>query len=65
MYAVELHYPVRQKRGHEAVVKLLLAENVDSNSKCTKGGTPLSRAIRKRHKAIIDLLLANEKTDSF
>lgn len=51
-------------RGHEAVVKLLLAtDGVDPNSKDNKGRTPLSWAVAEGHEAIVRLLLANGGVD--
>ncbi|KAI9773365.1 MAG: hypothetical protein M1840_007580 [Geoglossum simile] len=53
------------EKGHEAVVKLLLAtEKVDVDSKDgTWGRTPLSWAAEKGHEAVVKLLLATEKVD--
>ncbi|KAH0563399.1 hypothetical protein GP486_002033 [Trichoglossum hirsutum] len=53
------------ERGHEAVVKLLLAtEKVDVDSKDTEyGRTPLSWAAERGHEAVVKLLLATEKVD--
>jgi Ankyrin repeats (3 copies) len=46
------------ERGHEAVVKLLLAiEKVDVDLKDSRGRTPLSWAARGGHKAVVTLLL--------
>ena len=45
--------------GHEAVVKLLLATGqVDLESKCTSGRTPLSYAVRNGQEAVVKLLIA-------
>ncbi|KAH0535997.1 hypothetical protein FGG08_007114, partial [Glutinoglossum americanum] len=52
------------RRGHEAVVKLLLAmEKVDLNSKDSSGRTPLSWAAEGGQEAVVKLLLATEKVD--
>jgi Ankyrin repeats (3 copies)/Ankyrin repeats (many copies) len=51
-------------RGHEAVVKLLLAtEKVDLDSKDSYEQTPLSWAAMGGHEAVVKLLLATEKVD--
>jgi ankyrin repeat protein len=49
------------RRGHEAVVKLLLAEDsVDPDSEDTKyGRAPLSWAAEEGHEAVVKLMLAN------
>ncbi|RYP27804.1 hypothetical protein DL767_007516 [Monosporascus sp. MG133] len=48
--------------GHEAVVKLLLADNrVDPNFKDRNGRTPLSVAAMRGHEAAVKLLLANSR----
>ena len=44
--------------GHEAIVKLLLAANADSNSRTKSSETPLHAAASNGHEAIIKLLLA-------
>ncbi|KAI9781882.1 MAG: hypothetical protein M1839_005676 [Geoglossum umbratile] len=53
------------ERGHEAVVKLLLAKDgVDINSKDSYGGqTPLSLAAERGHEAVVKLLLAKDGVD--
>ncbi|KAI9781186.1 MAG: hypothetical protein M1839_006294 [Geoglossum umbratile] len=52
------------EKGHEAVVKLLLAtEKVDLDSKDSYGQTPLSWAAEKGHETVVKLLLATEKVD--
>ena len=51
--------------GHEAVVKLLLAnDQVDVNAKDSADGqTPLWRAVGGGHEAVVKLLLANDRVD--
>jgi len=50
------------ERGHEAVVKLLLATGkADVNSTDKYGRTPLSWAAGNRHKAVVKLLVATGK----
>ena len=44
------------REGHEAVVKLLLAEEVDTDSKDKYGWTPLSLAVQKGKREIVKLL---------
>ncbi|KAI0196461.1 hypothetical protein F4808DRAFT_305556 [Astrocystis sublimbata] len=53
------------ERGHEAVVRLLLANGrVDPDSKDTKyGQTPLSWAAESGYEAVVRLLLANGRVD--
>ncbi|PNP60690.1 hypothetical protein FNYG_14580 [Fusarium nygamai] len=52
------------EKGHEAIVKLLLATGkVDVNLKAYGGQTPLSWAAEKGHEAIVKLLLATGKVD--
>jgi ankyrin repeat protein len=52
------------EKGHEAVVKLLLAKDgVDSDSKDCEGRTPLSIAARRGHSAVVELLLARNGVD--
>ena len=51
--------------GHEAVVKLLLAnDSVDANSADNTGRTPLWWAAVNRHIAVVKLLLANAGVDA-
>jgi ankyrin repeat protein len=50
--------------GHEAVVRLLLAEDgVDPDSKDGKGRTPLCWSARNGHEAVVRLLLAKDGVD--
>src|ERR1700722_10044357 len=50
--------------GHEAVVKLLLAQDdVDINSKDRGGRTPLLWAARRGHEAVVKLFLARDDID--
>ena len=52
------------ENGHEAVVKLLLAQDtVDSDSKSNGGRTPLSWAAVNGHEAVVELLLAQVRVD--
>ncbi|KAH0565547.1 hypothetical protein GP486_001060 [Trichoglossum hirsutum] len=53
------------EKGHEAVVKLLLAtEKVDVDSKNSRWGrTPLSWAAENGHEAVVKLLLVTQKVD--
>jgi ankyrin repeat protein len=52
------------ERGHEAVVKLLLAKDaVDINSKDLYGWTALSWAAERGHEAVVKLLLAKDAVD--
>jgi ankyrin repeat protein len=52
------------EKGHEAVVKLLLAnDDVDPDSKDIYGRTPLSWAARSGHEAVVRLLLAKGGVD--
>ena len=52
------------ENGHEAVVKLLLAEDgVDINSKDRYGWTPLSWAVKYKYEVVIKLLLAKDGVD--
>jgi ankyrin repeat domain-containing protein 50 len=55
----------RARRGHEAVVKLLLETGkADVDSKDTEDGrTPLSWAARSGHKAVVKLLLETGKVN--
>ena len=46
--------------GYEAVVKLLLEEGADVESKSNKGQTLLCRAARNRHETVVKLLLEKE-----
>ena len=43
--------------GHEAVVKLLLEQGAEVESKDEDGRTPLWRAARNGHEAVVKLLL--------
>jgi ankyrin repeat protein len=57
------------EKGHEAVVKLLLAtKGVNADSKATgrynAGKTPLSLAAKRGHEAIVKLLLATKGVDA-
>jgi hypothetical protein len=49
--------------GHEAVVKLLLAQGVDPESEDKFGQTPLSLAAENGHDAVVKLLLAQDSVD--
>jgi ankyrin repeat protein len=50
------------QRGHEAVVKLLLATGeVDVESKDNDGRTPLSWAAQRGHEAVVKLLQLSTK----
>ena len=52
------------EKGHEAVVKLLLArDGVDPDSKDKGGRTPLWWAAEKGHEAVVKLLLARDGVD--
>ena len=53
------------RKGHEAVVKLLLArEDVDADSKDMGGQTPQSWAAEKGPESVVKLLLAREDVDA-
>ncbi|KAI6831312.1 hypothetical protein KC340_g7747 [Hortaea werneckii] len=53
------------RRGHEAVVRLLLATSkVDPNAWNHEGETPLIGAAGAGHKAVVQLLLATSKVDA-
>ncbi len=45
------------KKGHKAVVKLLLEKGAELESKDKRGWTPLSWAAKKGHEAVVKLLL--------
>ena len=45
------------ENGHEAVVKLLLEEGAELETKSNNGWTPLFYAAENGHKAVVKLLL--------
>ena len=45
------------EKGHQAVVKLLLENGAELESKDKNGGTPLSWAAESGHEAVVKLLL--------
>jgi ankyrin repeat protein len=45
------------ENGHEAVVKLLLEQGAELETKDLDGRTPLSRAVENGHEAVVKLLV--------
>ena len=45
-------------KGHEAVVKVLIAAGADVNKMSKSGATPLGEAARNGHEAVVKMLKA-------
>jgi ankyrin repeat protein len=56
-------HPISKQIFNVRVVKLLLADSTDWDSKRNYGQTPLSRAVVEGHEAVVKLLLAKNGID--